>query len=65
MGSDAVYVVIRGPCIVGDSRLFIGKNPKGISVVDLCMQVDRFNGGNIGMTTYTPVYADGGDVYAV
>jgi hypothetical protein len=65
LGSEAVYVITRGPWIVGDSRLFVGKNPKGISVVDLCMHVDRFNGGNIGMTTYTLVDADGYDVYAV
>ena len=65
MENDTVYVITRGPWIVGDSRLFIGNNPKGISVVDLCMHADRFNGGNIRMTTYTPVYADGDDVYAV
>jgi hypothetical protein len=65
LGNDAVYVITRGPWIVGDSRLFIGNNPKGISVVDLCMEVDRFDGGNTGMRTYTPVDADGYDVYAV
>jgi hypothetical protein len=65
LGSDTVYVITRGPWIIGDSRLFIGKNPKGISVVDPCMHADRFNGGNIEMTTYTPVYADGYDVCAV
>jgi hypothetical protein len=34
-------------------------------VVDLCRQADRFDGTHVKMITYTPVDADGDNVYAV
>jgi hypothetical protein len=63
--SEIVYVITRGQWIIGDSRLFIGKNPEGRSVVDLCRQADRFDGHRVDMITYTPVDTDGPEVYAV
>ena len=65
MESDAAYIIVMGNMIIGDSRLFIGKNPEGRSVVDLCRQADRFDGTHVNTITYTPVDADGDDVYAV
>ncbi len=65
MESEAVYIIVMGNMITGDSRLFIGKNPEGRSVVALCRQADRFDGTCVDMITYTPVDADGDDVCAV
>jgi hypothetical protein len=63
--SDITYIIVMGNTITGDSRLFIGKNPEGRSPVALCRQADRFDGTCVDMITYTPVDADGDDVYAV
>jgi hypothetical protein len=63
--SEAAYIIVMGNMIAGDSRLFIGKNPEGRSVVALCRQADRFDGTCVDMITYTPVDVDGDDVYAV
>lgn len=65
MESEVVYIIVMGNLIIGDSRLFIGKNPEGISVVALCRQADRFDGHRVDMITYTPVHTHGDEVYAV
>ncbi len=65
MESETAYVIVWGQWIIGDSRQLLKGKPKDMSPVELCKTADWCNGGNIGMTTYTPVYADGEDVYAV
>ncbi len=65
MASETAYIIVWGQWIIGDSRQLLKGKPEDMSPVELCKTADWCNGGNVQITTYTPVDVDGEDVYAV